>query len=124
MSVRHSVSMAMVGGDYCEVGIGGVLARGNAAMRFEIEEKEVRDCEGFFDYGTPCLHKCTWCLRIPGRSMGVEVSHDDVVITEVKKEMKVWCEIGWTAGYTGDVNVVNVEEDIVDDGCDGEVLIG
>ena len=34
---------------------------------------------------------------VPGRAMGVEVSHDDV-ITEVKKKVKVWCEIGGTAG--------------------------
>ena len=31
--------------------------------------------------------------------MGVEVSHDDVDITEVRKKVKVWCEIGRTAGY-------------------------
>ena len=30
--------------------------------------------------------------------MGVEVSHDDAVITEVEKKVKVWCEIGETAG--------------------------
>ena len=29
--------------------------------------------------------QCTCCLRVPGTAMGVEVSHDDVVITEVKR---------------------------------------
>ena len=53
--------------------------------------------------------------------MGVEVSHDDV-ITKVKKKMKVWCEIGGTDGYKGNVNVMNVDGDIVDGGCNEEVL--
>ena len=57
----------------------------------------------------------------PIRTIGVEVSHDDV-ITEVKNMVKVWCEIGGTAGYKGDVNVMNVGGDIVDGGCIGEVL--
>ena len=30
--------------------------------------------------------------------MGVEVSRDVVVITKVKKMVKVWCEIGGTEG--------------------------
>ena len=46
--------------------------------------------------------------------MGVEVSHDDVVITEVKKRVKVRCEIRGTTGYRGDVNVMNVDGDIVE----------
>ena len=54
--------------------------------------------------------------------MGVEVSHDYIVITEVKKMVKVWCEIGWTAVYRGDVNVMIVDGYIVDGGCNGEVL--
>ena len=53
--------------------------------------------------------------------MGIEVSHDDVVvITEIEKKGKVWCEIGGTAGYRGDVNVMNVDGDIVDSGCNVE----
>ena len=37
--------------------------------------------------------------------MGVEISHDDVVvITEVKKKARVWCENGGTAIDRGDVN--------------------
>ena len=47
------------------------------------------------------------------------VSHDDV-ITEVRKEVKVWCEIGETAGNREDVNVMHVDGDIVDGGCNGE----
>ena len=48
--------------------------------------------------------------------MGVEVSHDDVIIMEVEKRVKVWCEIRGTAGYGGDVNIMNVDGDIVDGG--------
>ena len=36
--------------------------------------------------------------------------------------MNVWSEIGGTAGYWGDVNVMNVDGDIVDGGCNEEVL--
>ena len=36
------------------------------------------------------------CLRVPDRAIGVQVSHDNVVITKVKKKVKVWCEIGGT----------------------------
>ena len=32
-------------------------------------------------------------MRVPGRAMGVEDSCDDVVITKVKKKVKVRCEI-------------------------------
>ena len=63
--------------------------------------------------------------RVPGRitrAMGVEVSHDDVVIRKVINKMKVWYEIGGTAGYRGDVDVVHFKGDIVDGGCNGEVL--
>ena len=83
---------------------------------------EVRVCEGFCDEGTPCLRKCTCCLKIPGRAMAVEVSHDDVVITEIKKKVKVWCEIGGTAGDRGNVNVIHFNRDIVDDSFDGDAL--
>ena len=48
--------------------------------------------------------------------MGVEVCHDDEIITEVKKMGKVWCETGGTAGYRGDVNIMKVDEDIVNGG--------
>ena len=51
--------------------------------------------------------------------MGVEDSHDDVVITEVKKKVKVWCEIGGTAGHSGDVDVMNVDGHTVE-GCRAE----
>ena len=37
------------------------------------------------------------------------------VITEVKKKEKVWCEIGEITKYRGDVNVINVNGDIIDD---------
>ena len=35
---------------------------------------------------------------------------------------EVWCEIGRTAGDRGCVNVMNVDVDIVDDGCNGEMI--
>ena len=54
--------------------------------------------------------------------MGVEVSHDYVVIMEVKMKVKVWCEIEGLAGDRGDANVMNVDRDIVNGGCNGEVL--
>ena len=38
--------------------------------------------------------------------MSVEDSHDDIVIMEVKK-VKVWREIGGTAGDGADVNVMD-----------------
>ena len=54
--------------------------------------------------------------------MGVEVSHDDVVIMEAKKKVKVRCEIGETTEYRGDINFVYVDGDIVDGGGNEEVL--
>ena len=36
--------------------------------------------------------------------------------------MKVYCELGGTSGYRGDVNIMNVDGDIVDGGCNAEVL--
>ena len=41
MRVRHSESKAMWVGGYCEVGGGGVPARGGAGKRIEVEEEEV-----------------------------------------------------------------------------------
>ena len=63
-------------------------------------------------------------MRVPGRAMSVEVSHDDVVITEVKKKVKVRLEIGETTGYRRDVNIVNVDGDIVDSSCNREDVVG
>ena len=36
--------------------------------------------------------------------------------------MKVRCEIRETTGYRRNVNIMNVDGDIVDGGCNGEVL--
>ena len=58
-------------------------------------------------------------MRVPGRAVGVEVSQDDVVITEVKKMVTGLSKSGGAAGDRGDVNVVR---DIVDGGCNGKVL--
>ena len=36
--------------------------------------------------------------------------------------VKVRCEIKGTGGYSWDVNVINIDGDVVDGGCNGEVL--
>ena len=61
-------------------------------------------------------------FRVPSRAIGVEVSHDDVIPTEVKKKVKVVCEIVGKTGYRGDVNIINVDGDIVEGDCNGEML--
>ena len=53
--------------------------------------------------------------------MGVEVSHDDVVIMEVEKMVKVRWEIKGTTGYREDLIIVIVDGDFVDGGYYGEV---
>ena len=63
--------------------------------------------------------------RYPSQIIIVQIedsNQDYVAITEVKKKVKVRCEIRGTTGYRGDVNIVNVDGDIVDGGCNGEVL--
>ena len=47
--------------------------------------------------------------------MGIQISHDDAVVTEDKKKVK----IGETAGDSGNVNVMNVDRDIVNGGFSG-----
>ena len=54
--------------------------------------------------------------------MGVKVYYNDVVITEVKIGVKIWCEIGGTARDKENVNVMNVGGNIIDGGCNGEVI--
>ena len=54
--------------------------------------------------------------------MGIEISHDEVVITDVKKKVKVRCEIGGQLDTGGGVNIMNFDRDIVDGGCNGEVF--
>ena len=54
--------------------------------------------------------------------MGAEVSHDNVIITEVKNMVEVRWEIGGTTKYRADVNIMNVDGSIVDGGCNGEML--
>ena len=75
--------------------------RGDAGRRIDVMENEVGACEEFCDQGILRLRRCTCCVRVSGRVMDVEVSHDYVVITEVKKRVKVSCEIGGTTGYRG-----------------------
>ena len=56
--------------------------------------------------------------------MVVEVSYDDVIM-EVENNMKIWRDIGRTGGNKGDVNhVMDVDGDMVDDGCNLEMLGG
>ena len=74
------------------------------------------------DYGTPCFRKRTSYLRLAGSATGVEVSHDDVIILEVEKKVKVWCEIGGTVGYRGNVNIMNVYGDIVDGDSNSRIV--
>ena len=54
--------------------------------------------------------------------MGVEASHDDLVITKFNIKVKVWCEIVGKARNRRNINVMDVDRDIVDGGCNGEVL--
>ena len=70
------------------------------------------------------LRPVTCFPRVPVAAMGVEVSHDDVVTTEVGKSVTIWSEIGRTGGHGGDVDVMTVDGDIVDDVCNGKVLGG
>ena len=42
-----------MGGDYCEVGRGGVTARGEAGRRIKVVEDDIGFWEGLCDEGTP-----------------------------------------------------------------------
>ena len=55
-----------------------------------------------------------WALKSP--------MMNDVFITEVKKKVKVRCEIRDTTGYRGDVTIINVDGGIVDGGCYDEFI--
>ena len=103
--MRHSESEAMWEEAIVRPREVGSLRKGTrvAKSRFRRRRSEF---EGLCDQGTLCLRKYTCCLTVISRAMGVEVSNHDVVITEVKKKVKVWCEIGGTSGYCGDVNVM------------------
>ena len=73
--------------------------RMKAGSRIVVEEEaEVGVCEEFDDEATDCFRTYTCCLIVLGMAMGVDVSHHDVVIPEVKNKVKVWCEIRGTAG--------------------------
>ena len=43
--------------------------------------------------------------------------HDDVLPWKLKKRVKIWLEIDRTGGDKGDVDVMNVDGDVVDEGC-------
>ena len=64
-------------------------------------EIEVGVCEGVDDVGTPSLRPVMCSLRVAGRTMGVEVSHEDVVTTGVGDKVTRGREIGWTGGVRG-----------------------
>ena len=55
--------------------------------------------------------------------MGVEVSHNDVVITEVKRKVKISYKIGGTTGYRLDVSIMNDDGQTADGVCNREVFI-
>ena len=74
----------------------GLYTKGEADKRIEVKEYEVGICEGFGDEGTLCLRQDTSCLRGPGGALGIEVVHNDAVITEIEKKVKVCHEIGRT----------------------------
>ena len=57
-------------------------------------------------------------------SYGVEVSHDNVVTTGVQERLKCEHRNGNTGEDRGDVDDVHVDEDMVDDGCYGEMFGG
>ena len=48
--------------------------------------------------------------------MGIEVSPDDVVTTEVEERVKIIHEIRKTEGDRDNLDVMNVDGDIIDDG--------
>ena len=57
---------------------------GETGMGIEFEMYEVRICDGVGDKGTSSRCRGICCSRVPGSAMGVEVSHDDVVTTELE----------------------------------------
>ena len=67
----------------------GICERKGGIGESKLRRIEVGVCEGFSHYFSPCNCNCTCCLRVSGRVMGVEVSHDVAVITEVKKKLNV-----------------------------------
>ena len=72
-----------MGGNHSEVGNDRVPARGDAGRRIEVEERSLKFVRDSVIRVDICLRKCTCCVRVPGRALGVEVFHDDVVIMEV-----------------------------------------
>ena len=72
-----------MGGNHSEVGNDDVPARGDAGRRIEVEERSLKFVRDSVIRVAICLRKFSCCLRVPGRAVGVEVSYDDVVITEI-----------------------------------------
>ena len=56
------------------------------------------------------------CLRVPGGAIDDEVSHDNDVTTEVEERVKIIHEIRKTEGDRDNLDVMNVDGDIIDDG--------
>ena len=54
--------------------------------------------------------------------MGVEVSHAEGIATGIEQLVECMCEIRRTEEVRGYVNAVDVDRDVIDDGCDGEVF--
>ena len=95
--------------------------RGETARKIKVEECKVE----VFDVGTLSLCMVMCSLRVTGRAMGVEVSHEDVVTTGIEVMVKSGREIWWAGEVRGDVDVnhvMDVDEDLVDDGCAALVL--
>ena len=100
-------------------GEGGCKRKKEAGREIEFEECEVGVCEAFGDVGIPSLRPVMWSLKVPGRAMGVEVSHKVVVTTEVKERVTIGREIGgqeW-GGMTGISVMKNVQPWLCDFPC-------
>ena len=93
-----------VSGEYCE-GVRGKAYDGvEAGMRIEVEDCEIRVCEGFGDENNPSRYLGECYPRVPEEAMNVEVSHDDVVNRGVEEQVKIKRETGRIGGDEGDVD--------------------
>ena len=100
----------------------GFPKEGRQIWRIQVEDCEVRVCERVGFEGTPSRRLGTCCTRVPGRTMGVKVSHDDAVSKEDEERVKIRRE----TGMTGDREVVDVDGGccLTDIGVVGGVDVG
>ena len=86
-----------MGGGYCEVRRGGVGVGREAGGGVFVKEYQVGVYEGLVDVGSPISSSGIGGLRVPGRMVGVEITHDNCVIMRVKEKVKG----GGEGGYRG-----------------------